>query len=67
MAGSGGRNGSSGGVCRTMKEYEDKLENLTKENFSLKLRIYFLEEGIGVSCTDQNAAKKNIELKVSSL
>nr|CAD7579838.1 unnamed protein product [Timema californicum] len=29
---------------RTMKEYEEQLAQLKKENFNLKLRIYFLEE-----------------------
>lgn len=48
-----------------MKEYEDQLEALKKENFNLKLRIYFLEERMGITSADENAIKKNIELKVS--
>ncbi|XP_077579747.1 CDK5 regulatory subunit-associated protein 2-like [Stigmatopora nigra] len=30
----------------TLKEFEQHLNDLKKENFSLKLRIYFLEERI---------------------
>jgi hypothetical protein len=50
-----------------MKEYEDQLSQLKKENFNLKLRIYFLEERMGhMSCADdkEDPVKKNIELKV---
>ncbi|XP_031841742.1 phosphodiesterase 4D interacting protein centrosomin isoform X2 [Nomia melanderi] len=49
---------------RTMKDYEDQLERLKKENFNLKLRIYFLEERMGITAVDENKIKKNIELKV---
>ena len=59
----GARDGA--GVGRTMKEYEDQLETLKKENFNLKLRIYFLEERMGITSADENAIKKNIELKVN--
>lgn len=65
----GGGSSSSGiGYGRTMKEYEDQLSRLQKENFQLKLRIYFLEEkGVptNVSSSDENALKTNIELKVN--
>ncbi|XP_032674103.1 centrosomin isoform X3 [Odontomachus brunneus] len=65
MAGlAGWSGGSGGGVGRTMKEYEDLLGSLQKENFNLKLRIYFLEEQAGISQTDQDVVKKNIELNV---
>ncbi|XP_043275851.1 centrosomin isoform X2 [Venturia canescens] len=63
-------NGSSGNTPgigtggRTMKEYEDQLEALKKENFNLKLRIYFLEDRMGVTAADEDPVKKNIELKV---
>lgn len=65
LAGWGGGSGS-GVVGRTMKEYEDLLGSLQKENFNLKLRIYFLEEQGGISRADQDVVKKNIELNVSS-
>ncbi|XP_078050206.1 phosphodiesterase 4D interacting protein centrosomin isoform X2 [Augochlora pura] len=51
---------------RTMKDYEDQLQVLQKENFNLKLRIYFLEERMGITSVDGNAIKKNIELKVEN-
>lgn len=70
MARSGGDGGSSGsggvGYGRSMKEYEDQLSNLKKENFNLKLRIFFLEERMGVSSADnaESAVKTNVELQV---
>lgn len=50
-----------------MKDYEDQLGALQKENFQLKLRVYFLEEKMGIlgmGSADEDAVKKNIELKV---
>ncbi|XP_033227702.1 centrosomin isoform X3 [Belonocnema kinseyi] len=64
----GGIIGSAAGIVgsgRTLKEYEDKLCALQKENFNLKLRIYFLEERMGITSADEDAIKKNIELKVA--
>lgn len=54
---------------RTMKEYEEQLGQLQKENFNLKLRIYFLEERMDhMSGSDdkEKFVKENIELKVKS-
>lgn len=54
---------------RTMKEYEEQLGNLKKENFSLKLRIYFLEERMGQKYDKddkEDLYKTNIELKVEA-
>ncbi|XP_076059925.1 uncharacterized protein LOC143036447 isoform X3 [Oratosquilla oratoria] len=54
---------------RTMKEYEEQLDNLKKENFSLKLRIYFLEDRIGQKVDKEDREelyKTNIELKVET-
>ncbi|XP_011347719.1 centrosomin isoform X2 [Ooceraea biroi] len=65
--GDGGSSGSSGmGYGRSMKEYEDQLSSLKKENFNLKLRIFFLEERMGVSSADKAefAVKTNIELQI---
>lgn len=56
-----------GGPGRTMKEYEDQLGALKKENFNLKLRIYLLEERMGITPSDEDAIEKNFELKVSNL
>ncbi|KAJ8968713.1 hypothetical protein NQ314_002168 [Rhamnusium bicolor] len=36
---------------RSVKEFEEQLANLKKENFNLKLRIYFLEEKMGTNFT----------------
>ncbi|XP_018397597.1 PREDICTED: centrosomin isoform X2 [Cyphomyrmex costatus] len=73
MARSGDGGGSSGsgghgvGYGRTMKEYEDELSSLKKENFQLKLRIYLLEEGNpsrnGTTFSDEDVIKTNVELK----
>lgn len=35
--------------CNSMRETEQQLKSLTKENFNLKLRIYFLEMRSGLS------------------
>ncbi|XP_066139248.1 centrosomin-like isoform X3 [Euwallacea fornicatus] len=50
---------------RTVKEVEEQLSSLKKENFNLKLRIYFLEEKLGAHFTldKDNIVKKNIELQ----
>ncbi|XP_056646795.1 centrosomin isoform X2 [Diorhabda sublineata] len=51
---------------RSVKEFEEQLTNLKKENFNLKLRIYFLEEKMGSNFTldKDNIVKKHIELQV---
>ncbi|KAF7997965.1 hypothetical protein HCN44_009363 [Aphidius gifuensis] len=59
---SAGSSALNGG--RTMKDYEDQLGALQKENFNLKLRVYFLEEKMNISSADENSVKNNIELKV---
>ncbi|KAI5612920.1 myomegalin isoform X4 [Silurus asotus] len=50
----------------TMKDYENQITALKKENFNLKLRIYFLEEHVQQKCDDstEELYKTNIELKV---
>ncbi|XP_053505270.1 CDK5 regulatory subunit-associated protein 2 isoform X8 [Ictalurus furcatus] len=50
----------------TMKDYENQITALKKENFNLKLRIYFLEEHVQQKCDDstEEIYKTNIELKV---
>lgn len=56
---------------RTVKEYEEQLRVLKKENFNLKLRIYFLEERMTrlgrvgpAGDGEEDAERKLIELKV---
>ncbi|XP_056012294.1 golgin subfamily A member 4-like isoform X5 [Ostrea edulis] len=50
---------------RTMKEYDTQITDLKKENFNLKLRIYFMEERMQQRLGDgDDVFKFNIELKV---
>ncbi|KFP74674.1 CDK5 regulatory subunit-associated protein 2, partial [Acanthisitta chloris] len=50
----------------TMKDYENQITDLKKENFNLKLRIYFLEERMQQKFEGptEEIYKINIELKV---
>ncbi|KAI8518156.1 CDK5 regulatory subunit associated protein 2, partial [Branchiostoma belcheri] len=61
------RNVSSGRMSpvrpRTMRDYEEQIAELKKENFSLKLRIYFMEERMQHG-EEEDIEKTNIELKV---
>lgn len=62
---------------QSLREFDEKLQSLQKENFNLKLRIFFLEErkenggGGGVTssnstakCNDEDVTKYNIDLEV---
>lgn len=74
MAQGAGGLASSPGHGRSLRDYEDKLSALRKDNFNLKLRIYFLEEKL-TSVTNnhqsidgtENFFKQNIDLKVSNI
>ncbi|XP_072936427.1 centrosomin isoform X1 [Epargyreus clarus] len=50
----------------SMKQYEEQLNGLRKENFHLKLRIYFLEEklGSGAPPAVQGLLEHNVRLQV---
>ncbi|XP_053312257.1 CDK5 regulatory subunit-associated protein 2-like [Spea bombifrons] len=50
----------------TMKDFEKQVTDLKRENFNLKLRIYFLEEQIQQSCesSSEDLHRMNVELKV---
>ncbi|XP_069825404.1 CDK5 regulatory subunit-associated protein 2-like [Dendropsophus ebraccatus] len=52
--------------AHTMKDFEKQITELKKENFNLKLRIYFLEEQVQRRCDTSNdeLQRMNIELKV---
>ncbi|XP_070614872.1 CDK5 regulatory subunit-associated protein 2 isoform X2 [Erythrolamprus reginae] len=52
--------------ARTMKDFENQITELRKENFNLKLRIYFLEDRIQQKFDDphDDVYRINIELKV---
>ncbi|XP_067950613.1 putative leucine-rich repeat-containing protein DDB_G0290503 [Watersipora subatra] len=47
---------------RSVKDVEQQIEKLEKENFDLKLRIYFLEQQKGINKDD--TLKVNIDLRV---
>ncbi|BFZ20636.1 hypothetical protein BsWGS_23675 [Bradybaena similaris] len=50
---------------RTMKEYDQQISDLKKENFSLKMRIYYMEERMQQRYGDgQDVFRTNIELQV---
>jgi len=60
---------SSFHAAYTMREYDDQLNTLKKENFNLKLRIYFMEERLGLLPApkeQENIYRVNIDLKVHS-
>lgn len=63
--GSGAGNTSPGQGGRTMREHNEQLNALRKENFNLKLRIYFLEENkTSDGSTNDSLYKQNVDLKV---
>ncbi|XP_055021065.1 myomegalin-like [Boleophthalmus pectinirostris] len=48
----------------SLRDFEQHLSDLKKENFSLKLRIYFLEERVQGQSPDPDLSKTNVELNV---
>ena len=52
-----------------MREYDESFKEMKKENFNLKLRIFFLEErlGLGKKTPSDELANANLELKVQML
>ncbi|XP_044130983.1 CDK5 regulatory subunit-associated protein 2-like [Bufo gargarizans] len=52
--------------AHTMKDFEKQITDLKKENFNLKLRIYFLEEQVQrqYETSSDELHRMNIELKV---
>lgn len=76
-AGNGALSPSQG---RSLREYDEKLRVLQKENFNLKLRLFFLEEksptgasgnavngAVKAPSEDELRFKQNIDLKVRYL
>lgn len=53
----------------TLKEQENKLEQIDKENFGLKLKIHFLEEALKKNGPDhfQQTTKDNVELRTNAI
>lgn len=66
-SGSGVPSNATGGLSptqgRSLREYDEKFQALRKENFNLKLRVYFLEEKLPATGT-ATEVKQNIDLKV---
>jgi hypothetical protein len=63
--------GGVGGGGRSIREFDETVRELRKENFNLKLRIYFLEERLGTSRlaaasagSKEELIQNNYELKV---
>ncbi|KAG5634459.1 hypothetical protein H0H81_001876 [Sphagnurus paluster] len=54
------------GAPLTLRDQEKHIDNLKKENFSIKLRVHFLEEQLAKLAPDQMEAalKQNISLKI---
>merc|ERR1719391_442907 len=50
-----------------MRDYDETFKEMKKENFNLKLRIFFLEErmGLGGNGGREELARENLELKVA--
>lgn len=62
---------TSPGQGRSLREYDEKLHVLQKENFHLKLRLFFLEEKLppngSSKSEDEHLFKQNVDLKVGGL
>jgi len=58
--------GSLGTPGKTMRDYDESFKEMKKENFNLKLRIFFLEErmGLGKKNTADELVATNLDLKV---
>lgn len=56
---------TSPGQGRSIREHDEQLNALRKENFNLKLRIYFMEEkNANVPDSSETLFKENVDLKV---
>lgn len=58
---------TSPGQGRSIREHDEQLNALRKENFNLKLRIYFMEEknaSANVPESSEAYLKENVDLKV---
>lgn len=61
---------TSPGQGRSIREHDEQLNALRKENFNLKLRIYFMEEKSASTNSPEGAdtySKENVDLKVNSV
>lgn len=58
---------TSPGQGRSIREHDEQLNALRKENFNLKLRIYFMEEKNATTTVPDSSEflfKENVDLKV---
>ncbi|GJJ11520.1 hypothetical protein Clacol_005753 [Clathrus columnatus] len=60
------KSSAKGGVHLTLREQEKIIDSLKKENFSLKLKVHFLEERLNQLAPEhvEAAFKQNINLKI---
>eukprot|EP00095_Tigriopus_kingsejongensis_P006629 maker-scaffold1179_size56971-snap-gene-0.12 protein:Tk06629 transcript:maker-scaffold1179_size56971-snap-gene-0.12-mRNA-1 annotation:"cdk5 regulatory subunit-associated protein 2" len=64
LGGTGGSSSTSINTAgRTVKEYDDGMRDLKKENFNLKLRIYFLEERLGQAGHGVNGQSPDLKVR----
>jgi len=61
--------GMDGGNMLTLKEQENKLEQIDKENFGLKLKIHYLEEALGKTGSEyqQQMTRDHVELQAGKI
>ncbi|KAJ6647466.1 Centrosomin, partial [Pseudolycoriella hygida] len=60
---------TSPGQVRSIREHDEQLNDLRKENFNLKLRIYFMEEKnspTNLPESSESLIKENVDLKVQA-
>ena len=58
---------TSSEVTQSLSDYIEDLKDVQKENFDMKLKVFFLEERLGVGIGGESMRKlseDNIELKV---
>ena len=58
---------TSSEVTQSLSDYIEDLKDVKKENFDMKLKVFFLEERLGVGIGGESMRKlseDNIELKV---
>lgn len=75
--GTGGNGALSPSHGLSLREFDEKLKALQKENFNLKFRVYFLETSLGgnpgtngpnkAALDDDSLLKQNIDLKVRTV
>lgn len=57
--------GGSPDKLKSVNEMERRLDNLEKENFNLRMKLFYHQESWANSKSDEAMAKEIVELKVS--